>query len=1469
MTIVRSTALQSFDDFCGNLKDLISLLVSGDDPENHILPGRESIPGCDAKRNIIIFGRNVSEESKKSYLNQYSEDDLYRKDNDGKFLLDDSGGRVSKLVTYNGLKHGLYGLYEIAKSTSIYLIANGIDCGSKAAHGAKTIRMIAVEGDYFDSLDEQIPFILQICKKYNIPEPTYYYISGGKSVHFAWIFSEPVPAEVGWFIWMQLLRKLGFDGCEGNESSLAGMLTRSFRIGGKKEKPAKDGNFYYGSFKCFSLDNIYSPDDFNSLFEKPLGRWNDKFSKDALDVDGFPILNGSTPIKLRPEESYSPEERLLDDWRDKFHPYDQNEIAEAKKLLDSFSAERVVHVKASGNSVGSIGTRKEIEELKNSATVTSWGLLDFISLSARGLIESGSIPTQRRQAYKQLCYILPKTYNYLLGLGLVTPNTPEDCLMLWADNSKMENNHESRKSAFAFLKKTQLICFDLDSKKEKEVRAIQELNNKIARYCRRAKIANPLDSKPDVKPESKPESDVDNNSVVTTNLLAKATTDYSTFSYVDGGWKRVAEFGDYDLHIVFDKDLLKEAMEATIALPDKKQKEADWLDAENQKILEPYVGEKRKVVIKGATSKNWSRANLKALGGFCYAKGAGRVFVDDQPFEYFQVSDELSLSGDDVKEIHEPFLKAQPLIDLIDREKARLIFLESQQGTGKTQTGYAIALYLSILMNLPIVGIYPTRSLRDNAALQLKKILGYSLPIVDKDWFTNKPSKENFKGFLLCSDSVGTKGVTYLEENGIDRVILLCDESSQTVKHIHFADTAISAKRAKDLYSHSKIFSKAAITLAMDADQVNPAVKFLESKVRGNVLKVKNTFKTHRKFITWNQNSPHTMLNAAVEIKRKLPDSTVLIISQAKKLTSSLSPVNLKKHLVDLGFCADDVILLDSDSISNPDHPAHKIKYDKDEFDKFFSEYIKGKIVIGNPFMFKTGTNINRHCIDFTFDICQGKGDPTGVLQQCMRVRDREGLERHIFINNCGLDHPRYKGYSPEKVRQSIEDIKDRSDKEYEKLGGKVDFSLLRSDLDSAEFANHSMFLQTLFVRSYGKIAYGLMKFKQGWELVDSDEWLKQHTFSFSDAFDTSQDLILMKEDYEAIANDSVTKEAIREIRLEGEVEVLNAIATSELVSSDEAKALRRSQTDLSFEEQIKLDRYDFHKATLGLVDCDVKNISRWQDGYYRQLRYQFYFLKDTQQYLRLRESKNIEINNHDGHTFDFDRLSKSHLAGYGFLRELNVDKLINEIRRIAKGGSTEDHIYLKSAPVKVDLPYQKCEKYQLDPDADHYGIPLNFDKGSPFELIYHRLISNKMKCYNLLGFSPVNNVSLTIERVIEKFGYARVSNGKKGKALKHYLILFDDNREEFFSHLLHHHQSSIYSEHNPDRDFIWDLASVGSSVDPITQDYKLVQNGVRNLKDGSGSPNILDLLDIGAAEPLEDVLPLWFNIPARQLRLV
>jgi hypothetical protein len=145
--------------------------------------------------------------------------------------------------------------------------------------------------------------------------------------------------------------------------------------------------------------------------------------------------------------------------------------------------------------------------------------------------------------------------------------------------------------------------------------------------------------------------------------------------------------------------------------------------------------------------------------------------------------------------------------------------------------------------------------------------------------------------------------------------------------------------------------------------------------------------------------------------------------------------------------------------------------------------------------------------------------------------------------------------------------------------------------------------------------------------------------------------------------------------------------------------------------------------------------------------------------------------------------------------------------------------------------------------------------------------MADKVKCYNLLGFSPVNNASLTIERVIEKFGYARVSNGKKGKALKHYLILFDDNREEFFSHLLHHHQSSVYAEHNPDRDFIWDLASEGCATDPITQDYKLVQNGLKNLKEGK--PTILDLIDVGSAEPLEDVPPLWFNIPARQLRLV
>jgi hypothetical protein len=1432
MSIVQATALQSFDKFSETLSDIITRLLNGDNPENHKIPFRASIPGRDARQNIIIFGKNVSEQDRENYLSKYPDDERYRTDKDGKFLLDPNGDRVSSFITYYSFSHGLKGLYQIAKDRSIYLIANGINFGTKKEHGIKTVGMITIEGDYSRDIDQQFKYVCKVCKKYNIPEPTYYYVTGGKSLHIVWMFSTPIPAETAWSIRMQLLRSFGFDGAEGDyadgNSRISALITNSYRIGGKKEKPHKDGNHYYGSFKCFSLDNVYTASDFDCLFINPLGKWNPEFNKTGLDD------NGNTKI-LCPEEAYTTEERLADAWADKFLPYDENEVTEAKKLLDSFTAEKVVQIKKSGSdSPVSITTKKEIEELRSQASNTGFDLLDLISLKNKNLIESGSQSGARFNDYKKLCFALNKTHNYLLALGLATKNTPADCLDIWANNSGLDNNHETRLAAFNFLGKTALVTFDPDSQNEKEVIALSKLKGNINYRCKRAKIANPLESKipapvPNKPTEAKP---VNNNSAVLPGWGTPDKTDYSTFSKIDGGWKRFATGFD-DLHIVFDSALLKDATEATIALKDIKQKADNWLDPNNQELLEPFVGGGRTIIIKGA--KNWTRENLIALGSFCKAKGAGRVIIDGKRFEYYQVEGELFLSGKDVKLIHEPFLKPQYIIDLIDSEKAKAALIESTVGSNKTGAALCIALYYALKHNIPILWTAATRTLCHGTAARCFENLGYTLPVYDPEtWLTKKPSKANFKGLIFCPDSYAVP-TNLMEEYGIKDYILITDECSYTIYHSHFADTAITAKRAKSLVGISNLMAGATLSLYLEANITKPCSNWVESKIKGNILKIKNTYQAPRKFITWNQNSPYAMLNAMVDIKRKNPDATILDTTQAKELDSSLSPVNKKKFLVDAGFKADDIILLDD--ISDPSHPAHGITQRQDKFDEFFSETIKGKIVIGNPKFFSTGTNINKHCIDYCFDILQGKGTPMAALQQPMRVRDREGLERHIFINNCGLDHPKYKGYSTKKIQDSIEQITNRTNQEYEKLGGKADFSQLRSDIDSAEYAAHCQYLQTLFVKSYRIIAHGLMK-REGWTLIDSDKWLEANVSS---------------EEEKIIKEDSTTKEAFREIKLEGKDAIRNEIKNSELIDDDAAKNLRSSRTELSQEDKSKLDRYDFHKSTLGLVDATATNIMRWQDGYYKQLRYQFYFLKDSQQYLRLKESKNIEMSNKDGHVFDFDRLAKSNLAAYGFLRELGVDKLINEIRRIAKGESTENHIYLKEAPVKVVPTVEKCQKLGLDPDADHLGIPLNVKEGSPLELIALRLKADPIKCYNLLGFTPDKKAktSYIIEDLIEKFGYARISNGKKSKAIKHYLILFDDAREDFFAHLLHQHKLSVYDANNPDHEYIFDLCCEGNVQAPITQDYKLVRNGLENVK--QGEPNILDLLDIGGASPLKE----------------
>lgn len=1449
MTIVRATALQSSDEFCGNLRDLASLLVSGDDLENHTwFYNIESInPDGGTKsnsRNLIVFGMNSWERDEEKFRSRYGSSAIYKW----------------------GFESTLKYLYHQAENSSIYLKANGIDRGTALVDGIDSVRLIAIEGDHFASLEEQIPFIFQICKKYGVPEPTYYYITGGGSIHFVWVLSSPFAAEKAWLIRMMLLRFTGLDGADGDyasgNSNLSSLLTQRYRVGGHKIKNNKLSGFY-GSFKCFSLDNVYSADDFNSLFENPLGKWNIDFSKDAVDCDGFPILNGSSPIKLSPEESYSPEERLLDDWRDKFHPYDQNEISEAKKLLDGFTSEKVVHVKASGNnSVGSIGTRKEIEELRNGATVTSWNLLDFISKSARGLIESGSIPTQRRQAYKQLCYILPKTYNYLLGLGLVTLNTPEDCLTLWADNSKLENNHESRKSAFGMLDKTQLICFDLGSKNEREVRAIQELNKKIALYCKRAKIANPLES----KSESKPESDVNNSSVVvpgwskqvkgevnnisTSKLLKITVANHNQ----DVSTERLKELSYIPIHIISGFSGFSHGLFTTFEVLAKVKKakisgngyfaDCDLLRNE----LLPYFKD-REIFIHLGSDPLTNKA-LLGLGFSAQKECAVKVVEDDVDYEfssYLTLINDMNLSNPDVEFNSHGFIEPGFFLNLIKSRGFNGLFLfQSLMGTGKTEQ------IKDVIDFLDGEGKH-TFSIVARKSLQSDQADRFDIPTRDEinaqKYSVGYRHGRSKKGMVCCFDRLDAI-IDYCEEYNVpekDRVIVL-DECSSGYSHLFNSSTTVAVNRNEkiDIFHY---LLETSLVIGMSANVTRHCEEALINAKPGNVLKVKNIYKPSvgKEVVVW-QNKLEMINNVA--FLASLNIAPIWLATQGAEVTSTHNAKNLADDLIAKGVLSDRIMLITKFTINDETHPAFKCNESGYKEDFYRKAKENNWVVIQEP-IFQTGVDFSNHPFRFYFLICTKTGLPDDATQTFKRLRDSYRgsgkMERHItFTPNPGLGGSRISGYCADDVEKNLRAMIEYSDSAYESYGG----SLVRSV--NREYSNLGFYycdqaFRNRCASNFDNIVFTLLK-ADGYYLIDSKGHLEDHAIKNKELgfFDYYYEPDQLSQDLRA---DRLLLKEIKQANLDAGDEQAAATKKPEESRYKELRALERANHKLSQSQKYEIERYEFDRATGGVIPCTAKSFRQYKDGYFRGLEMILFALHPD--FLRLSESMNYErFISKDGKETGYDRVFKSKLSMIHFLKSVGFLRVINEVVLRSYNPDYPNFSILVHDPVKL-----------LD-DSDDLFCEIDLDCDVLTE-IFPKLSTQESK--NILGFKHGSYKVATLKQVFKKFSIEIEASGRINKKRSYFVKLLNGDLRAYNQHFKAKYLSNALCLN----EIVLELCI--DSAEPVTQDFKHIRAGLGKINQNvKNELNLFDLIDIGSAELIPDqYLKTFKDVSGRQLEII
>jgi hypothetical protein len=1063
------------------------------------------------------------------------------------------------------------------------------------------------------------------------------------------------------------------------------------------------------------------------------------------------------------------------------------------------------------------------KELVATAKKTNFDLLDFVWRKDRDLIELGSIPGTRYAAYKILCHSVTKIYNYLISLGLATKNTPFDLLTIWAKNSRLSPSDDSYLAAFNMLASVGSETLDPTNSLDKVT--IDKVAKTLAFYCKREKISNPLEI--DDQPKLDP---------VKTSLRF---SDLSKSTHLS--WARFSESCD-PLYIVFGNDDLFPAI-PMVAIPDVKQTNQEYINYDIREGLKPYIGNKREINIDTKNAKQWTKPDFVNLAKFVTTNNGSKnkvndcqLTIDDQDmFDYLAddlIDNHLSLNSLDIC-FDDRNVDVDQLIGEIEKRHAKNIYFEAPHGLGKTTFSTALSTYFWELFNIATVVVTPTISLRKNCGV------GYKLPQVDESfWMYQNP--KNFRGCVTCLDSLFTRVMPLLEEHDI-KYILIFDECSKNISHLHVGDTHIKKDRALHLSKVEKLLNSSELNVFLDADIYQSVVNYIQRSAPRNSLKIGTSFKFNREFVLWDGSSPKDMLKAVHLIRLNEPNATINVNSQSAKFDATYTPKNIANALMDMGIWFEDIVVHDGENLE-PDHPGFDIlSKPKHVQEAYFSKFCKGKIVITNQNFFSSGVSVASHCFDYQFNIFYNQGLPTDALQIPLRLRDKQGLQRHIWVANTVLGSSTLTGYTPKQVEEQLKLKIQYFDKGYERLRGYYNpADLVRSALSSQYMYEMIALESNLKIGSmFRRVVLRLIKHKQNWTLLDANDWI--------DKYKSGIDKYIVDRVYspKTEIGQSDLYSAIKKSQAETVEGKNSEVAIAQLISDDEYKELINKNQKFSNEEEILLDRYQFNKSCLGVIPNPTKDdIQLWRDGFWRKLKSEFSLLIDRFWYTRVEESIKLEKSAKNKHFFEFDWVKKSDLPRSVYLRELGLDQLIREKYWLEIGS-----IKFESAKF-INSPNQEFTK---EADVNGVKITVNFtgtrldlSKGSLLHSIAEKIANEPLKAKNLLGFKPEKTTLAIIRQVLDIFGH-KIETVGNGKATK-YVLIRDDNQE---LRNLYHRQIrnlvglSAFSENNPYSEFIDEL--VVSNNEPVTLDAKAIKAAIPQV-DFKSQFNLADLVDIGEA---------------------
>jgi hypothetical protein len=370
----------------------------------------------------------------------------------------------------------------------------------------------------------------------------------------------------------------------------------------------------------------------------------------------------------------------------------------------------------------------------------------------------------------------------------------------------------------------------------------------------------------------------------------------------------------------------------------------------------------------------------KGVDDFVVAQGVSAfktVFETAVELEFWQAARLWSLT-------YSPSLRLnQPYIGELAYPDSGLACIKSAKGTGKT-TALQTLIQTAQAQDRKVLVI--------THRIQLGKAICQSLGI---DWIEDVQDCD--RGYGLCIDSLHPNSRARFNPDDWEGAIVILDEVEQVLWHALNSATCYN-QRVKILATLKElvdvVLSTDGLIVAQDADLSDVSVDYLKGLASVAVFPwlVVNQWKPE---IAWevalyDTKNPAPLISRLEEV---LNTGAAFVCLDSQKVRGKWSSRNLETYLK-LQFPDKQILRVDSETVSDPDHPAYRIA------DRINDVVIHYDVVLATPTI-GTGVSIDvRGHFKGVFGIFQGVTPDSESRQALARVR--EAVPRYVWAAHFG-----------------------------------------------------------------------------------------------------------------------------------------------------------------------------------------------------------------------------------------------------------------------------------------------------------------------------------------------------------------------------------------------------------------------------------------------------------------------------------